>query len=212
MADNAVELVRLRNHFYRDNYRRIMMALLLLLLAILVLAGVVFYMITHKPTPIYFATTADGRLIPIVPLNRPNQSDDTVLQWSSQAAVAAYSFNFTNYRSVLQSISDNFTPLGWRAYLANLEQSNNLKAIRAKKLSMYAVASGAPVIVEKGVISGQYSWKVQMPMLVTLVSASETIPQSLDILMTVTRVSTLDNPKGIQIAQFVAAPRTGNQQ
>ncbi len=209
MKDDAVEIVRLRNQFYRDNYRRVISALLICFLAILVLAGIIFYMITHQPQPKYFATTPDGRIIQLMPLDRPNQSNATVLQWANSAAVAAYSFNFVNYRKALQDASSYFTPDGWEQFLSKLEGSNNLAAITSRKLIMNAVATGAPVILEQGILNGRYSWKVQMPMLVSLESASQVIQQSLNITMLITRVSVLDNPKGIAIAQFVAAERAG---
>ena len=36
MAEDAVELVRLRNNFYRDNYRRLVGALLVMLVIFLI--------------------------------------------------------------------------------------------------------------------------------------------------------------------------------
>jgi intracellular multiplication protein IcmL len=208
MAD-AVELVRLRNNFYRDNYRRVVSALLLAIIIIIALIGVVFYMITHQPTPKYFATTSDGSLIELTALDRPNQSNSAVAQWANEAAVAAYTFNFVDYRKALQSASDYFTQAGWKQFIAELDKSNNLRAIINRKLVMSSVATGAPVILEQGNIRGRYSWQIQMPMLVVLESASQTIHQAYNINMIVTRVSTLDNPKGIAINSFVATQRSG---
>ena len=210
MAENdALETVKLRNNFYRDNYRRVVTCLLLCFVLILFLVGIIFYMITHVPTPKYFATTADGRIEQLVPLDRPNQSDATIVQWANEAAVAAYSFNFVDYRERLQEASEYFTPTGWRSYLAQLAQSNNLSAIKSRKMIMHSVATGAPVILQQGIIDGQYSWQVQMPMLVVLETASQKVQQPLTITMMITRVSTLENPKGVAIAQFVAAQRSG---
>ena len=117
MADDAVELVRLRNDFYRDNHRKIVLALLVAVATIILLCGTLAYVVTHPPAPKYFATSIDGRIIPIVPLNEPNMPTSALLLWSNQAATAAFTYDFVNYRQALQSASDYFTPDGWRDFL-----------------------------------------------------------------------------------------------
>ena len=63
MVDGAVELVRLRNNFYRDNYRKAVTWLLLFLFVIVLLIGVVFYQLKHIPPHDVYASTADGRIV-----------------------------------------------------------------------------------------------------------------------------------------------------
>ena len=48
MKDDALELVRLRNNFYRDNYRRLILALIILLGLSVILSGIVFYQIANR--------------------------------------------------------------------------------------------------------------------------------------------------------------------
>ena len=139
-------------------------------------------------------------------LNEPNQSDSAVLQWANQAAVAAFTYNFVNYRTELQASSGFFTSEGWTQFLTALEDSNNLDAVRAKKLIVSAVATSAPIILQKGVLNGRYSWRVQMPMLVTYQSASEFSQQRNVVTLLISRISTLNSPRGIGIAQFVVGP------
>jgi intracellular multiplication protein IcmL len=204
MADSALEMVQLRNRFYRDNYRRIMAILLVAGLAILILVGALAYVVTHPPAPRYFATDSTGRIVPLVPLDQPNLSTPSILQWANSAAVAAFSYNFVNYRQQLQAASEFFTPEGWQAFLNSLTASNNLQAVTSKKLVVSAVATGAPVVLQQGVLNGQYSWRVQMPLLVTYQSVEQVSQQSLIVNMLITRVSTLTSVRGIGIAQFVA--------
>jgi intracellular multiplication protein IcmL len=59
--------------------------------------------------------------------------------------------------------------------------------------------------MDEGVINGRYAWKINLPMLITYESASDNIRQPVSVTMIVTRVSTLDTPKGIAIAQFYAS-------
>ena len=210
MADDAIAAVMLRNDFYRDGQRKMVTILIFSMIVNFLLAGLLAYMITHPPEPRYFATSINGRITPIVSLNAPNQSDSAVLQWANQAAIAAFSYNFVNYRSELVASSGFFTAEGWDQFISALAASNNLEAVKAKKLVVSAVATRAPVILQKGILSNRYSWRIQMPMLVTYQSASEFSQMHITVTMLVTRVDTLNSPRGIGIAQFVSAPSSGS--
>lgn len=203
MAQDALKTVALRNGFYRDNYRRIVLILILSILVNLGLAGIVYYQVTNPPAPKYFATTINGRITPLQPLNQPNQSDAAVLQWANQAAIAAYTYNFVNYRQQLQSASAFFTAQGWTDFVSALRDSNNLDAVRSKKLIVSAVATAAPIVLRKGLLDGRYAWRVQMKLLVTYQSASEFVQERNTVTMLIRRVSTLNSPRGIGIEQMV---------
>lgn len=210
MADDAMTAVMLRNDFYRDGQRKMILILIFSIIVNVILASMLTYLITHPPEPRYFATSINGRITPITALNLPNQSDSAVLQWANQAAIAAFSYNFVNYRSELIASSGFFTAEGWDQFITALAASNNLEAVKAKKLVVSAVATMAPVILQKGVLNGRYAWRIQMPILVTYQSASEFSQQNLVVTMLVTRVDPLNFPRGIGIAQFVSAPASGS--
>ena len=204
VTDVPVEMVHLRNAFYRDSYHRVMKAVLLSILVIMGLAMVLSYVILNPPRPKYFAVDENGRITPIVPLKYPNMSPPALLQWATQAAIAAYTYNYVNYRKELQAASAFFTPNGWSAFVKAVQGSTNLGAVKAKKIVMSAVARGAPVIVWQGLMNGRYAWKVQLPLLVTFQSASMLSQQYLVISMTIVRVDTVYSARGIGIGQFVA--------
>jgi len=207
MADNvsAVEVVKLRNSFYRDGYKRVIIALLLSVVLNAILIATFTFVITHPPAPQYFATTINGRITPLIPLDQPNMPPSTLLQWANSAAIAAYTYNFVNYRQELQAASEFFTPDGWTEFTNALKVSNNLNAVIQKKLVVSAVATGAPVVLDQGNIDGTYTWRVQMPMLVTYQSASQTARQPVVVTMVIQRISTLNSARGIGISSFVAA-------
>ncbi|HVT62359.1 MAG TPA: type IVB secretion system apparatus protein IcmL/DotI, partial [Legionellaceae bacterium] len=163
MAEDAVAAVLMRNNFYRDGQRKMILILLFSILSNVVLASILTYMVTHPPEPRYFATSINGRITPLVALNAPNQSDSAILQWANQAAIATFSYNFVNYRSELVAASGFFTAEGWDQFVTALGASNNLDAVKAKKLVVSAVATSAPVILQKGVLNGRYAWRIQMP-------------------------------------------------
>lgn len=209
MAEKALQEVTLQNKFYRDGQQSLMFALLTAIAIIFVITSLLVYIVTHPPEPQYFATSINGRITPLYPLTEPNQSDSAVLQWANQAAIAAFTYNFVNYRDELQATSGFFTTNGWQQFLDALQQSNTLDQVKAKKLVVSAVATRAPIILQKGVLSGRFAWRVQMPILVTFQSASEFNEQNNVVTMLITRISTLDSPRGIGISQFVVGQASG---
>ncbi len=205
MADDAATIVvKNRSEYYRDNYRRVIIALLLSIMIIASLITSLVYITTHPPQPVYFATTIQGRITPIVPLDQPNLPPSALLQWANQAAIASYTYNFQDYRAELQAASDFYTPSGWSNFLDALNKSNNLTTVIQKKLVVSAVATGAPQILDQGVIDGVYTWKVQMPMLVSYQSASAFAQQQVMVTIIIQRVSTLSSFRGVGIASLIA--------
>lgn len=204
MANEALEVVSLRRNFQRDGHRLVLFALLVSVVLNAALVGAFGYIVTHPPAPQYFATTINGRITPLIPLDQPNMPPSTLLQWANAAATAAYTYNFVNYRQELQSASEFFTPDGWREFLNALTSSTNLNAVIEKKLVVNAVATGAPVILDQGVINGTYTWTIQMPMLVVYQSVSQVARQNVMVKMVIQRISTLNSARGIGISSFVA--------
>ncbi|MCP3680699.1 MAG: type IV secretion protein DotI [Gammaproteobacteria bacterium] len=204
MAHDALETVKLRNNFYRDSYRRVVMALIVALVIIAGLTYTVYWQVSHRPMPKYFASTANGRIIPLIPLNSPNMNTKAIRSWAVEASVAAYSYNFVNFRQVFNDNQKYFTSNGWDAFLKQLQSSGNLNAVQKRKLIVSAVPRGVPVIQNQGVLNGRYFWRVQVPMLVTYQSQSETIHSDLLATLTIRRISTLTRSDGIGIDSFVA--------
>ncbi|CAM4428391.1 MAG: hypothetical protein LEGION0398_MBIBDBAK_00471 [Legionellaceae bacterium] len=208
---DALKLIHLRQDFYYDSSKKLIMILLSSFFIIIVLIAAFVYQIMNPPAPKYFAVNSDGRLIKLPPLNEPNMEHFALLQWGNTAAIAAYTYSFVNYRQELQAASSYFTPNGWQNFVTALQDSGNLQAVIAKKLIVSAVAKGAPVILQEGLLNGRYTWRVQMPMLITYQSASQKSEQDVIVTMLITRVSPLNSARGIGIAQFIVASAGGGQ-
>lgn len=205
MVDDAIELIRLRNNFYRDNYRRLVGAMVVLLVIVTLLVGIICYQVSNRPEPRYFATTVDGRIMQLFPLSDPMLSPGELLQWAHRAAISAYSYNFVNYRDAMQQLQNQFTMQGWKYYENALRVARTLEMVVAKKLIVSAVATGTPVVLDQAIIEGRYSWKVQIPLLVTYQSPNEQTQQPMVVMMIISRVPTVDMPKGIAIVSFVSS-------
>lgn len=206
----SLEMIMARNYFYRDNYYRMMAICFWLLLLGFGLGGYIYFQYISRPAPKYFATTTEGALIELIPLDQPNLSTNTLLQWTTQAATSAYTYNFVNYRDAFQQARNYFTPEGYKNYLKAIEDSRNLEAVKEKKLVVSSVPTGAPIVVNEGRIAGRYAWQVEMPMLISYQSATEVIRQNIKLTMLIVRIPTLDSPKGIGIAQFIVETTRGN--
>ena len=85
--------VVIRNEFYRDGYRSLLKMTLIQSIVILGLVGAMYYTIkVNQPQNFYFATTEDGRLVPMVPLGEPNLSTPALMSWVAQATTEVMTF------------------------------------------------------------------------------------------------------------------------
>jgi intracellular multiplication protein IcmL len=205
MDEEALEKVISRNNFYRDNYRRVVLGLLVLVAINAGLIAVVAYQLTHRPEPKYFATTKDGRIIRLHPLTAPVLAQEAVSQYAVRGVLKAYSFNFAHYKQDLEQASRYFSSQGWQKFKSSLKEAGMLDLVINKRLVANAVTTGAPTLLKKGVINGRYTWQFQIPILVTYESASETLRQALTVTVMIQRVSIINHPKQIAVTQFVAS-------
>ncbi len=199
--------VMVRNEFYRDGYRMALRVAVIQCFVIFGLIGAMFFVIyVHQPENRYFATTEDGRLIPMVPLTEPNLSTPALLSWVAQSASETMSFSFSNYRRNLQESSRHFTRAGWDSFSQALQQSRIIESIEANTQEVSAVPRGAPVLKSESVVAGQYQWVVQVPMILSYVSGSKTRTDKWIVTIVVVRVPRLESPNGVGIAQWIAVP------
>ena len=198
-----------RNEFYRDNYRRILAILLFLSSISVVMVGLLGFLQLTQSQPKYYATLSNGRIVPLQALSEPTVTSNYIMQWASLAVRAAYNLDFVNYQTQLTSAAPYFTADGWNVFNNALNTSGVLSSLQTNKLIMSAVVSNSPIVLDRAIINGRYTWHVQVPLLVTYSSASENKKQNLIITLTIMRVSSLDTAQGIQINNFDEATGTG---
>ena len=159
----------------------------------------------HRPEPRYFAQNeATGSLTPIVPLNKPIGSTNTILQHGSDVIMDLYALDFQNYRSQLQRASDYFTQNGWQKYVSEFESTGNLAAIKERRMVLSGVVTKPPVVVQSGEVFGTLYWDIEVPYQVRYIAAGFDQTQDLVARIKIVRVPTTQNPRGIAIAQFVS--------
>ncbi|MCB1533005.1 MAG: type IVB secretion system apparatus protein IcmL/DotI [Alphaproteobacteria bacterium] len=200
--------VVVRNEFYRDGYRSLLRLALIQSLVILGLLGANYFVIhTHQPENRYFATTEDGRLIPMLPLNQPNLSTPALMSWVAQASTEVMTFGFNDYRRRLQESSRNFTRRGWESFTQALQASRLIETVENNQQVVTAAPQGAPILESEGLVNGRYQWIIQLPMVLSFQSGAKTRSDSLLVTVVVVRVPRLESPNGVGIEQWIAVPR-----
>lgn len=198
--------VVIRNQFYRDGYRTLVKIALVEGVAIvaLILTFIVFLNI-YTPTRTYFATTEDGRVVPMVPLSQANLSKPALLSWAAQAASETMTFGFHDYRRRLQESSRHFTRRGWGSFTKALQDSGRIETITSNRQVVSATPRAAPTILVEGLMpNGVYRWEVEMPMLLTYELGQARRSEPMNVRLVIVRVPNLESANGVGIDQWIA--------
>lgn len=197
--------VFLRNEYYRDGYRLALRIAVVQTFVILGLIGVMFYVVNvHQPENRYFATTEDGRLIPMTALQEPNLSTPALMSWAAQAATETMTFGFNDYRRRLQESSRHFTRRGWESFTSALQRSRIIESVEQNSQVVTATPRGAPVLQSQRPVAGRYQWVVQIPMILAYQSGTKSRSDNLLVTLVIERVPRLESPNGVGIAQWIA--------
>ncbi len=197
--------VMVRNDFYKDGYRSLRAVAVAQAAIILILIGLFFFVINTRQTEyVYFATTEDGRLVPMLPLSEPNLSTPALMSWVAQSTTETMTFGFHDFRKRLQESSRFFTRSGWASFTRALESSRIIETVENNQQVVVAAPRSAPVVVSEGIQNGRYQWEVEMPMTVTYRAGSQTRSDNLLIRLLLVRVPKLESPNGVGIEQWIA--------
>lgn len=205
---SGLGMVVVRNEFYRDGYRNLLRLTLIQGAVILGLLAAIFFVIhVHQPENRYFATTEDGRLVPMVALSEPNLSTPALMSWVAQASTEVMTFGFNDYRRRLQEASRNFTRRGWESFTQALQRSRIIEMVEANQQVVTAAPAGAPILESEGMVAGRYQWIIQLPLVLTYQSGSRTRTDNLLVTVVVVRVPRLESSNGVGIEQWIAIQR-----
>lgn len=198
-----------RNEFYRDGFRNLIK---IVILEGIIIIGLILTLIVHINNSVaydrYFATTADGRIMQLSPLNERFLTDSALVSWVAQAATEVMTFGFHDYQRRLQQASRHFTKTGWETFSAAMEKARIIESVTAQKQVVVASPRSAPVIRQHGVAGGKYRWVLEMPLTVEYRAREQARVDNLKLTIVVERVSSLENPNGVGIQQWLAEART----
>ena len=206
-AVRGLGAVVVRNEFYRDGYRNMLRVVVAQAVIIILLVCSLFYVIhIHQPQNRYFATTEDGRLVPMISMNQANLSEPALMSWVAQSVSEVMTFGFSDYRRRLQEASRNFTKRGWESFTKALDQSGILDSVKENRQVLTTIPSGAPVLLQEGLDeTGRYFWQVEIPIAITYEAGSKRRSDNLVVRLIIVRVPRLESPYGIGIEQWLAS-------
>lgn len=189
-------------YFGRFVNKKLFSILMVSLLALAVSVSANVFFMFHRPTPKYFASSTDGRIIPMIPLSSPVRSERWIVDWTSKTIRDALSVRFGDYSQSFLSVRDRFLPTTFQKMVASLDQDGFKKYIIDNRVDVYVSLENTPVIVQTGLIGGQRAWKVQAPVLLTFTNGNNQTPKRYLINLMIVRVPTYVNSHGIVIANF----------
>lgn len=197
-----------RNEFYRDGFRNlIIIAMLEAVVIIGLILALIVYINNSKPDDRYFATTADGRIMQLQPLNVPNMETPALLSWVATAVTDTLSFSYLTYQKDLQNSSRHFTKAGWESFTGAMQRAHILDSVQALQQIVSATPRTSPILKQSGVLNGKYRWVLELPITVKYQSVKESRQDQLTLTLVVERVPSLENPVGVGIAQWIAVQK-----
>ena len=175
----------------------------ILIFLALIQSFLIVYFILKKPDHSYYATTTVGKVQRIYALSEPIVTNTYLLKWAESVGRQLFSLSFASFNDDINKVAPYFSLSGFSAYQAALQSSGFKKSILGSKVNISSIVSENPYILDQGVSYGRYRWVINLPMMMSLESASLTTKQKYNIELTVERVPVLDAPLGgIQVSDI----------
>ncbi|NCX93211.1 MAG: hypothetical protein EBX40_00850 [Gammaproteobacteria bacterium] len=198
---SGLELVLLRNDFYKDGFRRLLLICLVSLLLNLILILTLLFGSFHKPKAIFFTAANDGKVVYGEPLNNPMLEDTQILAWVNQNVPQLFDVDFLNYRRQLEDVRPYFTDYGWQQFITALTPT--MQEILKQKYTVHAKPSDVPFIMSKGVVNGIYTWQVQVPLEITYALGPKLLVKTVTWTLILQRTNNNAYGQTLGIAQIV---------
>ncbi|MCD6045155.1 MAG: icmL [Gammaproteobacteria bacterium] len=193
------------NRLDRKNrvYFRVVIVLTLIIIGLMVAT---FWHIQHPEEPKYFQVKIEQgkkQFIQLQAYNARLLSRDDLLLWVQVVVGDIYTFNAITYPQKFKDLlAKDFTPAGADSFRQVLEDSQLLQQVTTQQLNLTSIVSGQPVILKEGALLGKYSWKVQMPVLLTFESANQITTKRIIVTVLIVNVPTKESPQAVAIQEI----------
>ena len=174
--------------------------------AMLVMAGVIVYLgyVAFNKRVEVIGIQDDGRVIPVVALDKPYVAESRVTAFSEECLRRAFSHDFENFRQTITDSLDCFTSVGSENY--QREITSLIEDIRSKQMVM-SVTLAPPVVQKVRVVNGVYTWVVQTRLTLFRVGTKVRLqPASFLAEVEVRRVPLDQNIRGLAISRIGVKP------
>ena len=176
-------------------------------LALNALFGVIIWVLITQPPPEprYFATSTAGTITPLVPLSRPNLTDEALRNWVASCVSRAWTFGHHDYAMRIEDAGNAcFTREGKIALKNALVQSRTIADMEEYRQVMTTTVVGTPLVLDQGQQGNRAAWRIKVPVLVDKRGErSRPDTQQRNLIITAVRTPTVEHDKGVAISQFV---------
>ena len=208
--------VPLVNNFYRDQYQKLFLSLILTLVFGIVSVGFMLFLIFDRPDPVLFSAAYHNdqhlapaiskfSIVPLTPVNQANMSNQDLSQWIVNALVKSFSISSQEYE---QEIANNKNYFGHDAQQSYLSILNNMVQFDnyTTRQSLVSVLKplGAPIIDNQGVANNQYLWILKLPVVVRFYGSKDLPDQKMNLSIVIGRTSMATDVYGIKIMSIRA--------
>ncbi len=146
----------------------------------------------------YFATTEDGRLIPLRDLGQADLDEEDIKQIVVSALNSTFSFNARDYKNKLGAASRLYTKRGWESFTNLLNKDLMFQADR-DGLFFSLILQDTPEILERELKSGRLEWQVKA----NIVLVTDKFKREYEVFITLVRSPRLESPNGVAVEQVV---------
>lgn len=190
--------------WYKKQYAMAMKGVQYLAIALIISGGLNGYLILEPVLPKYFASSPDGQIIELKPLDQPVLSQSGLLNWVGETVTQTLALDFLHWRKKLTDARANFHPEAFKSFVGSMKDTGILKMIEDKRLNLSAVVAQAPVITQSGMLNGRMTWVIECPIILSYESSKGVeLTQKLLATVRVRRESTATTPRGVAIQQIV---------
>jgi hypothetical protein len=211
--------VPLQNNFYRDQYKKLFVTLIVAITISLIVLSVVFFMLLNRPDPVYFSAVyhddkhlppavSKYSIVPLTPVDKPNMSNLEISQWLVNAIVKSFSLNSQEYNAEIQGKRKYFSDKAWVQYQALVNEMVQFDTLTTRQALVSVLTPiSAPQFPNQGVLhsKGKYFWIATLPVRIRFYG-NESLPvQTMKLAVTVDRISMANDVDGIKIDSIVAS-------
>jgi intracellular multiplication protein IcmL len=166
----------------------------------------IFWRIRNPEEPRYFQVKIDQgqkQFTPLQALNGRLFSRQDLLMWVQEVVGNVYTFNAITYKQKFDYLlANDFTSDGASSFRQTLADSQLVNQVITQQVNLTGLVSGQPVILQQGPLMGQYTWKVQMPVLLTFENANQVSTKRIIVTVLIVNVPTQQSPQAVAIKEF----------
>ncbi len=166
----------------------------------------IFWRIRNPEEPRYFQVKLEQgkkQFTPLQALNGRLFSRQDLLMWVQEVVGNVYTFNAITYKQKFDYLlANDFTSDGANSFRQTLADSQLVNQVITQQVNLTGLVSGQPVILQEGSLMGQYTWKVQMPVLLTFENANQVSTKRILVTVLIVNVPTQQSPQAVAIKEF----------